>query len=71
MPAKERFLYRGRAIKQGDKVKTIDQESGAASYYQVERVWGSHAIMRAILEEEAGSNPIFITVQREASKPSS
>jgi hypothetical protein len=62
----ERFLHRGHAIKRGDKVKTVDQNSGIVSYYQVERVWGSHAIMRAITELEAGPSPILITVQREA-----
>lgn len=63
---KEKFLYKGRRIKQSDKVKAIDSVSGCVDFYQVERVWGSHAIMRKIDETEAGPNPILITVTREA-----
>ncbi len=69
MSRREKFLYRGHTIKRGDKVKAINSTSGETAFYQVERVWGSHAIMRAISEEEAGSQPLVITIQPEVQNP--
>jgi hypothetical protein len=66
MSGSERFLYKGHEVKRGDRVKTINAESNEPGFYRVERVWGSHVIMRRITEEEAGPNPTLITVRSEA-----
>lgn len=66
MSSGTKLLFKGHVVRQGDDVKATDAHSGAVTFYRVVRVWGSHGTFRVISEEEAGPNPIEITVQPEA-----
>lgn len=61
-----KFFYKnGHVISQVDMIKAINAESCESAFYRVE-VWGSHATIRRITEQAAGSNPIVITVRSKA-----
>lgn len=62
----EKLLFKGHVVKQGDFVKATNAHSGAVTFYRVERVWGQHGTFRVVPEQEAGPNPISISVQGEA-----
>lgn len=66
MSTQRRFLYKGHAIKPGDRVKAVNGQSGAISFYRAVRVWGAHTVMRVITEKEAGPHPIPIIIHDEA-----
>ena len=61
----QKLLFKGHVLKPGDYVKAVNGQSGAATFYRVIRVWGSHGTFRVVPEEEAGQNAISITVQPE------
>ena len=46
-----KLLYKGHVLKPGDYVKAVDRQSGAAMFYKVIRVWGSHGTFRIVTEE--------------------
>ena len=62
----QRFLYTGHGIERGDKVKAIDASWQLVGFYRVEYVWENHVTMCLITMEEAGPNPVVISVQPEA-----
>lgn len=67
LAADERLLYKGHVIRPGDHVKATDVHA-VTKFYKVVRVWGHHGVFRPITENEAGANPIEITVQPEAKR---
>jgi hypothetical protein len=64
----ERLLFKGHIVKPGDFVKAIDAHSGLVTFYRALRVWGHHGTFRVVTEEEAGRNPMNISVQSEAAR---
>jgi len=63
MSKRIRFLCKGTGIKPGDKVKGIDKDSGEVTFYQVDRVWGSHATMKAIPKPEDESDVVSLKLE--------
>jgi hypothetical protein len=59
-----KFLIKGRAIKKGDAVKTLDRQ-GAILFYRVVSIWGSHAVLHVISEHEAGQNANLVSAEPE------
>jgi hypothetical protein len=62
----EKLLFKGYLVKPGDFVIATNANSGAVTFYRVERVWGQHGTFRVVTEQEAGPNAIAISVQPEA-----
>lgn len=60
-----RFLYRGKKIAVGDKVRSLDPATGSLEFYEVVRVWGAHAVMRVISESEAGAAACVVVLTPE------
>jgi hypothetical protein len=61
----QKLLFKGHVLKPGEYVKAVSRQSGAAVFYKVIRVWGSHGTFRVVTEEEAGEKAISIFVQSE------
>ena len=66
--SEQKLLFKGHVLKPGDYVKAVNGQSGAATFYKVIRVWGSHGTFRVVTEEEAGQNAVSITVQPEVER---
>ena len=64
----QKLLFKGHLVKPADLVRATDALSGAVTFYRVVRVWGHHGTFQAITEEEAGANPISISVQGEVER---
>ncbi len=65
--AEKKLLFKGHVLRPGDFVKAKDAHSGEVTFYRAIRVWGHHGTFRIVSEEQAGTNPISITAQREVS----
>ena len=66
MPARKKLLVKGGRVKKGMTVKGIDPDSGEITFYIVEQVWGSHAVMRVISEAEAGQRVVSLALENDS-----
>lgn len=53
--ANRRFLCKGQKIIAGEKLKSLNPTTGDFEFYEVVRIWGSHAVVKIIPEREAAN----------------